>query len=776
MLLIAAATLLFSCIAPKKGEYPVRKPFVYKTLIRIDGKLTNDERLDMETRLQNQIDDSLHARTITAFGGGFPFIYRKLPHPPVYDVNNLVRSNSFMIALLNSMGYYSPQVKDSVKIDTVGDQYRATILFKVHLGKNIKIDSVAYDLRTPELEALALKSQKNSLLQKGKPFSKQLVYSELQRLILLFQNNGYYKFSIKDIYMERDTVLAALFDPSLDPFEQARLLEELKKKREDPTISLVVKQRPPQDSSELKKYYIDSIKVFPDTLTESFKIATGIPVYGDSNLLVKPDTVSRGKISVISTSNRFKPSIIFRNLLIKPGDIYNISSYNKAFERFSYQLGAWDKVTLDYVPSNRADTFLNAEIRMYPSLRGIFSGGLEASYNTNDILTTTNLFGFGANVSFRYKNAFHRAIQSVTTVRSGVEFGPDFIQTIEADLSHTFSIPHIDPQFVLKRYDDRKTLLNFTATYTDRREFFTLKSVEGTLGWQGVAHNHTITIRPLNIEYTTIAQTNDSLNDLIAQIPSLKLAFKTGLVIGEQFIYFYSKTKGIHENILRITAEESGGLYGFGSLKIFNRDSGELAHFVKADIEYRHHITYRNTELAFRAFAGYGLAYGNGIGTQQTLPFYKAFFAGGPNSMRGWQVRQVGLGSSYYYDTTTADKFGDIKIEGNIEYRFNLGTIYGIKIGSAIYTDAGNIWNRNIPKTDTTASLAGSDFALNRFYKEFAVDIGTGLRFDFSNYFIVRFDWAYIVRDPRNPDYPNRWFYDMQLKSGQFQLGIGYPF
>src|SRR5258708_29967708 len=53
-----------------------------------------------------------------------------------------------------------------------------------------------------------------------------------------------------------------------------------------------------------------------------------------------------------------------------------------------------------------------------------------------------------------------------------------------------------------------------------------------------------------------------------------------------------------------------------------------------------------------RAYAGAGFAYGrDGNGYEQTLPFYKAFFAGGPNSMRGWQVRQLGLGSSKFYDT-----------------------------------------------------------------------------------------------------------------------------
>ena len=65
--------------------------------------------------------------------------------------------------------------------------------------------------------------------------------------------------------------------------------------------------------------------------------------------------------------------------------------------------------------------------------------------------------------------------------------------------------------------------------------------------------------------------------------------------------------------------------------------------------------------------------------TEQQLPFFKSFYAGGPYSMRAWQVRQLGIGSSAYFDTAKEakgmDRFGDIQLEGNIEYRFNLGNL-----------------------------------------------------------------------------------------------------
>ena len=145
--------------------------------------------------------------------------------------------------------------------------------------------------------------------------------------------------------------------------------------------------------------------------------------------------------------------------------------------------------------------------------------------------------------------------------------------------------------------------------------------------------------------------------------------------------------------------------------------------------------------------------------------------------MRGWQIRQLGLGSSTFYTTQpkALDRFGDIQLEGNVEYRFPLGSIFGVKIKSALYADAGNIWNRQLTDTANPKRDVGSDFQLNRFYKELAVDAGTGLHLDFDE-FMIRFDWAYKIRDPHRREGADKGCYKMRLSDGQFQLGINYPF
>lgn len=769
--------MLFSCTVPRK--YQEGKPFVFHTNIKVEGDIRSGEKQDLTVRLTNQLDDSLRIQEVSIAG-----IYNRVISPPVFDTANVRRSIGFMVSLLNATGYFAPVIKDTFRIRVVQGnklrirhwrivkipykESRVTVDFRVWPGKQLIFDSIGYHLSTPALEALALKNRGQSLLQKGKPYSKQAISAELDRLVALFRNNGYYKFTKDDLVAVRDTVVAALIDPNLDPFEQAALLERLKKKREHPTIDISIEQRPVKDSSRINQYYIGHVTVYPDQpiLLEDTVPATSI------------DTSTAKDFTIISRSDKFKPAIIANNVYLRPQRLYRQSNANRTINRFN-QMGAWQQASLNFVPSDSSDSILNVILQLYPAKKQYLNADLEASRNTNDIVAVGNLFGVGVNLGLRNRNTFRESVLTTTNARGGVELGSNFIQTTQASLSHTISYPRLIAPFQVKRerrLDSLRSVLNFSAAYTDRHKFFKAPTFNASWGYQWSRGNRSYLYNPLNIEYTKLF-TTDSFNHYLDSIPSLKLAFKTGLVVSQQFVYNSFRTRGIHTDYFRFSAEESGGLLGL----IKSVDEGDLWRFIKGDIEYRRHVDYKRTQLAMRAYAGAGWAYGRvGNTYEQTLPFYKAFFAGGPNSMRGWQIRQLGLGSSKLYTIQNAqlgqlaDRFGDIQLEGNIEYRFPLGTILGVKLKSALYVDAGNIWNRHLSDSAYGKDV-GSDFKFDRFYKEFAVDAGTGLRLDFD-YFLIRFDWAYKLRDPQRLEYSDRWFYDMRLTDGQFQLGIGYPF
>ena len=145
-----------------------------------------------------------------------------------------------------------------------------------------------------------------------------------------------------------------------------------------------------------------------------------------------------------------------------------------------------------------------------------------------------------------------------------------------------------------------------------------------------------------------------------------------------------------------------------------------------------------------RAFAGIGYNYTVSQSLGVTLPFYKQFIAGGPNSMRAWGLRQLGLGSSLLSDTSTtfSDRYGDMQLEANLEYRYPIAHFSSVNINGALFADAGNIWNvRKDPNNPN------SEFDINRLGKDIALGVGTGLRFDFS-YFLIRVDMGIKLKDP----------------------------
>ena len=161
---------------------------------------------------------------------------------------------------------------------------------------------------------------------------------------------------------------------------------------------------------------------------------------------------------------------------------------------------------------------------------------------------------------------------------------------------------------------------------------------------------------------------------------------------------------------------------------------------------------------------GVGFPYGN----SKVLPFEKQYFTGGANGIRAWQVRSLGPGTYRADPENYPNQSSDIKLEGNVEYRFKL---LG-KLEGALFVDAGNIWAIN-----SNDNREGAVFKFNKFYRQIAVGTGTGLRLD-MNYFILRVDMGLKLRDP-SADRGQRWIIGNRGLTGDdlnFTFAIGYPF
>lgn len=185
------------------------------------------------------------------------------------------------------------------------------------------------------------------------------------------------------------------------------------------------------------------------------------------------------------------------------------------------------------------------------------------------------------------------------------------------------------------------------------------------------------------------------------------------------------------------------------------------AQYIRPDLDYRFYKQFNKTStLVARLTTGLGYAYGN----SKIVPFEKAFYAGGPNDIRAWRSRSLGPGSNTSVDYF--ERFGEFKLTGNVEYRFDLFRF----IKGAIFTDMGNVWLIN-----TKLDRPGGILTLKEFPDEIAIGSGLGIRADFT-FFILRLDGAVQIKDPAMPA-GERWVLRAnKLKDITFNFGIGYPF
>jgi outer membrane protein insertion porin family len=763
--IIGIVAVMQGCLTPKK--YQPNKPFIYKTNINIQGNLSTDEKLTLQERLQTQLDDSLKTKEKTII----PLV-KQLRNPPVFDSMYASRSKEFMSSALFLLGYYKATVSwDSSLTRAKKDQQRITVNFTVVPGKSYKFDSIAYQFQDSALQRIVLQN-KSPFLKKGDPYSADIITAELDRLLNIFRNEGYYRITKEDIEAERDTVFAALLNPLLDPFERLELIQQAQLRQQKPTMNVLFKLRNGANVKHLRKYTIKNVFIYPDL--DLITADSSKPVF---------DTVLLSGIKILNQYNKFRPTFIASKNLLRPGELYQLTNYIRTYANFS-QLGAWAQVSIDFIESKDSSATVDAIIKMYPTKKQDINVTFDGSYNTGNVFTTgaSNLFGTGINFGLNNRNIAKQAIQSSTNLRGGIELGlkDNLVQTIQTSLSHTISFPKlIIPSFLFpaKKVDSLRfyrTQLNFSASYTDRRDFFLLSSLNVAWGYEWGKRNHSWYYSPFNVEFVNLTK-RKKLKDLLDSIPNLQFSFNTGLVVSQVLSYTYQKNNGNKRNIFRMGLEESGLI--FGSFKNLDRDAN-LFRYVKLDADYRHYINYKKTALVFRLYGGLGIPYGkqeDGIKENQ-LPFYKSFYAGGPYSLRAWQIRQLGVGSSNFYDTANGggnDRFGNFQLEGNMEYRFDLGTFWGFKFKSALFTDIGNIWYTNdLGKPD---KFKEAKFNPGNLYRDLAVAAGTSLRVSIT-YFVIRLDWAYKIKDPRYSYINNGWLHDIQLLKGQLQLGVNYPF
>lgn len=677
--------------------------------------------------------------------------------PSVYDSTLTPISLTQIKQYLFNNGYFFATVTDS-SVNVTAKKVNS--YFKITSGKRYTVTDVKYETPDSTLKKLIITSKEDKFFAANKPFDAEAIGKERDRITKLLKNNGYFFFSNEFVKVEVDTALKN---------GTCKLVFNIK----NPRVPVAGKPDSTVESTH-KIYHIRNVIVntqysasVDDYSTYKTREYMGVQfLYSDSSYL-------------------FRPKALYNHIFIREDSIYADNNLDYTLNRLG-DLRVFKFINVQFTPTDTtaSNAQLDCHILLTPSMRRSFA------VETQGTNTGGNL-GIGANVSFINKNLFkgaeyfefkikgaleaQRLVNDTLTNSSGLRNSP--FNTLEFGASLTINIPHglFPLNYIIKKQEKNPrtqitTSYNFQQRPQYKRNLYTL-----TFGWTWKQNKRLfITYNPIEINYIQAVLNSDFNTLLKKSSPILRSSFDSALIEdGRVSLIWSNQQAGKRKNYIywRLGAESAGLLANVFAKKIpataLKPQSREIAgvpsaQYARIDFEIYPNI-YLNDKnaFAFRGYVGVGKAYINST----AIPFARAFFSGGSNGMRGWIQRSLGPGILNKNDTLNRiDQVGDIKIEFNAEYRLKLFSF----IETAAFIDIGNIW---LAKKDTARE--GAEFDPKKFYKQFGIDYGLGLRLDLS-FFLLRLDFAMPLRDP-GQQYKKLWL-PPSFNYMAFNLGIGYPF
>lgn len=686
------------------------------------------------------------------------FLRRIGSEPVIYDPEMTLKTQSQIRKELQNLGYLNAEVGACLN----------------HHGK--KVD-VTYCLRAKERYTIRHSengvepSSLHSLIQ-FKSIRKLLEFEEKEPFVAArldnasadileqLRNQGYYYLNKDNFYFLADTTVG------------------------DHQVDVTLKYRPTRVDTATGK----------DLALQRYRIRDVVVsnTYSPGN-----DTLTHKKIKVLKGKETFiRPSIIYYNNFIRPGRFYSDLLMEKTYTSL-HALSAVDQVSVNFVPVPEDSSSLDARISLSPANIYHFQFGIDGTNNAGDLgvasyitFSDKNIFRGSETLRLRLNGAYEHISGSddkeVTLLSNNFyEYG--------AELSLSF--PRIIFGLLPEKYTKQvgsATSFSVSINWQNRPEYN--RRVLG-LNWgyswkshrQRMSHNFDL----YNINYVITRDMSDWFKAYLERGKNalLKESYMDQFITRTDYSFVYTSNRKAAENGFTLR----GGLDMAGTLpflvckiakvekKLVSEDDETsvekykifdtpFAQYVKGTFDAsKIFLTKRNNQFVMHAGFGLACPYLN----SDVLPYEQRFFAGGPNTVRGWSTRTLGPGR---YNSGVKSDFlqrtGDVKLVFNLEYRYKLASFLEL----AAFTDAGNIWTVKSYKNQPAGQ-----FNIKDFYKELGWSVGLGLRPNLS-FLILRFDAGMQLYDPANPmegaENSSKWVITHPVFKDNFALhfAVGYPF
>jgi len=745
----------------------------------------------------------------------------KVSESPVILDTILMDTTSYsMQNQLNHKGYFSARVTPTVKLNK--KRKTAYVTYSVETNARTLIDTTYFYSKDSNIQRILNREAINSNLKKNEPLDILLFNAEKERLSTAIRNEGYEKFSWDYFKFEADTANARRYSPEKKKFLQ-------RQEQGEPRVVVYVNVLPYSDTMPLHPFYkIRNVYVIPILAEESelkpherrfIKKDTAFIYqnkYGEAIAFgQRNDTMNLIQLILRKKGGKsiLREKLLAEQIAIHSGQLYSINNYKQTIRNLS-EIEVFELADIQYKPVPGQANLLDCFIEMEPIPKQVL--GSDAEINTFN--TFSQNLGGATNITYRNRNLFRGAevfstqlqvggvfrfkadtTQSVTPIDEQ-SFLDRYISLLDINFENSLYLPRFaGPKFLSRKMLNAKTRFAIGYRYLRQGIDLRISSIYVKLfsyEWQlkeNIRHQFLWNPMQLSVNFEPVLSQNYQ-DKLRTSNPALLASLQSRFIIPStdlSYTYNTPDKKVGNTWFLKLYAEIAGNLlYGLNEIVQPNRPfrllNVDYSQFVKVDADLRHSIYIsRRQSFVMRLMLGGVLPFGNSYSSG--APFPRRFFLGGPSSMRAWTLRQIGPGR-VQPAAGIAFQLGDIRLEGNLEYRFKFNSW----IGGAFFVDMGNVWLWRPDETNNNNNVyppfgIRPTGVINKdFWKEMAIGTGFGLRLDFS-FFIIRLDYGIQVYNPSGYGLQDngkmRYWNEPQLefrlkpfKNSNYVLGIGYPF
>ena len=678
------------------------------------------------------------------------YIYRVFNKPPVLlkDVNPEFRTK-VMKQRLYDMGHFDSDIELDLKIYGRNDK-KARAKYKVLFKPAYTYRNLEFFGKQTKADSIVSSSMPESIIISGNDYWLKELKDERFRLSSILKNQGYYFFNSDYLLFDADSTVG----------------------HKQVDLALVIKDNIPDKA--YNQYSIRNVNVF---------VKSNKP-HLDS--ILPSDSVFINNCCYKSVENTYRPEIITRVVSINPGEQYTFTSHDNTL-RYLQGMGAFKSVNVNLKEVNDSTDQLDANISLVP-LKPV-----QTSLEMNFATKSNDFLGPAAIASISHLNVFKGAEQLAFQIDGGFEWQKRSkrkeyelgLNSYEFGAQIKLTVPRFWVPFNFKNQSERyvpKTHTGIGFRTLKRVKYYSMNLSQISFGYSWrTTPKREYKLEPVSVNYLKLTESSVEFEDFLNRYPQVAKSFEEQFIIGSNFSYTYSANPAkkkfdrfYYNGVLDLSGNLLNAVYNITGLKEPNStEPGKLfgtpyAQFVKLTNDLRYYICFNaKRQIATRLIAGIGVPFNN----SSVLPYVKQYFAGGSQDIRAFYARSIGPGSYKPADSIPGgvflDQSGEIKLEGNIEYRFPIT----YKTSGAFFVDAGNVW---LLKEDE--SRPGGKFEFNKFLNEIAVGSGLGIRLDIT-YFVIRLDVAVPLRKPYISG-KEKWIFNNSSFWSDYviSLAVGYPF